>query len=333
MTETGISTRVLSGFDDPTFGPEQWEKLLADSNTDIVYLTWHWQQTWWKLHPRIQLMLIIAENNGQVVALAPFYAESGMIFFVGTGFESGYLDFIGDIGNPDVLDALLETARANVSDFSGFRFYFVPDSSSTGKHLAAAAERLGFKCYDEGETAGPVLDLASEAALAAVNKKRRTTDYERILRRDGSLEIEHMRDGRVIQPHLDEFFTQHMSRWAAKGHPSVFANQKQRTFIEQLTLVAANTGWLRFTRATWNGRPIAFHYGFCYRGRYFYEVPSFEIGFARYSPGLVLLRNLLLAAMAEGAHTFDFGIGDQEYKYKFVTHVNRARTFGLYPSG
>lgn len=42
-----------------------------------------------------QLMLILAERNGQPVALAPLFADSGMVYFVGSG-GSDYLDFVGD---------------------------------------------------------------------------------------------------------------------------------------------------------------------------------------------------------------------------------------------
>ena len=81
----------------------------------------------------------------------------------------------------------------------------------------------------------------------------------------------------------------------------------------------------------WNGRPLAFHYGFSYRGRYLYGVPSFDIELARHWPGEVLLRHVLLAAIEEDAETFDFGIGDEPYKYRFATHETMLRTWGLYP--
>src|SRR5437773_11877279 len=99
MSNSGITTRVLSGFDDPKFGPEQWEQLLAAQNCDIVYLTWQWQRAWWETFIGGDLLLILAERDGTPVALAPLYYDSGMIYLVGTGFESGYLDFVGNISD------------------------------------------------------------------------------------------------------------------------------------------------------------------------------------------------------------------------------------------
>jgi CelD/BcsL family acetyltransferase involved in cellulose biosynthesis len=333
VTTTAITTRVLDGFDDQTFGPLEWEELLARHQVDVVYLTWHWQRAWWETFQRGQLLLIVAEHDGRAVALAPLYFQSGMIYFLGTGVESGFLDFVGDINDAAVLEALLATARAVVPEFLGFRFHFVPDTSSTGDRLQAAAKRLGLSCYDEDEVFVPVLDLVGEpqAGSSAVRKKDMLR-HESVLRREGSLEIRHLQKGTDILPQLPDFFEQSIARWAVTAEKSRFANQKVRTFFERLTQVAADAGWLRFTRLDWDGRPIAFHYGFCYRGRYYWEMPSFAIDQARRSPGTVLLRQTLLAAIEEKAAKFDFGFGRRPYKLRLATGLTRLRTWGLFPS-
>jgi CelD/BcsL family acetyltransferase involved in cellulose biosynthesis len=330
METTSVRTRVLEGFDDPTFGPEQWEQLLRAGHKDVVYLTWHCQRSWWETLGRGQLLLIAAERDGQVVALAPFYTQSGMVYFVGTSFELDYLDFIGDITHPEILDALLETARDQVPGFLGFLLYFVPDRTGTGKRLQEAADRLGFLCYVEEEMLAPVLDLAGQAVTLA--DKKSLARYERRLCKEGPVEVRHLRDGEAILPQLEEFFAQHIARWKGTRNPSRFLYQKTPAFIERLTRVAAQTGWLRFTRIDWQGRPIAFHYGFCYRGRYFFGTPSFALDLARYSPGQVLLRHLLREALDDGASTFDFGTGHAPFKLRFATQVHHVRTWALYPS-
>ncbi len=331
MIATAIRTRLLSGFDDPSFGREQWERLLQAGETDVVFLTWEWQRVWWESFGRGELLLIVAERDGKAVALAPFYTDEGMIYFVGSG-GSDYLDFIGDTSEPQTLDALLKTAQECVPHLLGFEFYMVLDSSPLGRRLKAAAARLGFDCCDRDELVAPVLDLAAqpEATLAATRKKSLLA-AERFFRRAGALEVTHLRDGEAILPQLEEFFEQHRSRWSATPYPSCFHDLPQCAFYQRLTQAMAHTGWLRFTRITWEGRPLAFHFGFCYRGSYLFYKPSFAIELARHSPGQVLLRQVLLAAIEEGARNFDFGIGDEGYKNRFTTVVNRVRTWGLYP--
>ena len=136
-----VATRLAVGFDDDVVRPSLWPRLLAAGDTNEVFLTPEWQRVWWETFGRGQLLLIVAERNGEPIALAPLFADSGMIFFVGSG-GSDYLDFIGDICDNEVLDAILLTARRAVADFVGFRFYHVPDRSRTGELLRQAATRL-----------------------------------------------------------------------------------------------------------------------------------------------------------------------------------------------
>jgi CelD/BcsL family acetyltransferase involved in cellulose biosynthesis len=325
-----ITARVLHSFDDPSFAAMEWERLLATGQSDVVFLTHQWQSAWWESFGRGELLLLAAERDGVIVALAPLFTEAGMVYFVGSG-GSDYLDFVGDTSEPEVVEGLLDEARRNVRDFIGFVFYHVPETSDTGRRLGQVAERLGLKLFEEGDLPAPALDLSADRdrALAAANRKS-LLRHERFFVRDGGLKAEHLNAGDQILPQLGGFFAQHRERWAATGTPSLFNNEAQQRFYESLTRRAAHSGWLRFTRLDWQGRVIAFHFGFSYRGNYLWYKPSFAIDLARHSSGEVLLRQLLLAALAEGAHTFDFGLGDEAFKSRFATSVNRVRTWGLY---
>ena len=332
-TGKAIKTRILNGFDDPSFGMEGWQRLLEDSHRDdLVFMTWHFQRAWWETFQRGELLLIVAESDGKDVALAPFYSQSGMVSFLATEFESDRLDFVGDISDPNVLDAILQTARASVADFEGFRFYFVPDASGTGKRLEEAASRIGLSFYEEGNEVAPVIELSGqpEAALS-ITRKKSLLRHERFFQRAGKLEIHALHDGRAILPQLPAYFEQHIARWAGTSNPSRFEYPKARLLLERFTRIAGDTTWLRFTRIDWNGRPIAFDYGVNYRGRYVRGTPSFSVDLARFRPGEVLLRQTLLAAISEGARIFDFRTGDDHFKLRFATHVEHLHTWGLYP--
>ena len=326
-----VRTRVLQGFEDPSLPAREWQRLLQRSAVNEVFLTWQWQRSWWESYGCGRLLLVVAERDGQAVALAPLYADSGMIFFAGSKLAD-YLDFIGDISDSEVLEALLGTARECISDFVGFRFYKVLESSPTTAGLQKAAESLGLKWSEGKSWPAPALDLAVQIEPGkAVTEKRSLVRHERYFRREGSVKVWHLSDGEAIRPHLGEFFEQHIARWANTSSPSTFLDPAVRNFFETLTRVAACTGWLRFTRIEWEGRVIAFHFGFCYRGSYLWYKPTFAIDLARRSPGEVLLRQLLLAAIAEGATVFDFGLGDEPFKHRFATRIRRVHTWGLYP--
>lgn len=326
-----LTIHLLSSFDDPALGGEQWNALLCVGDTQTVFQTWEWQKAWWGAFGRGQLLLLAAERGGRIVALAPLFYDSGMIFFVGSG-GSDYLDFIGHIDDLDLLAALLEKARARVPDFLGFRFYHVPEQSRLAWQLRVVAQRLGLQYCDEGSLPAPQLALSAEPETArAATRKKSLRRHERFFRREGDLRVLHLHEGEAILPHLPAFFAQHIARWEVTPYPSLFHDAKQRHFYRTLTQLAASSGWLRFTRIEWQGHPIAFHFGFLYQGRFLWYKPSFDVALARRSPGEVLLRQLLLAALAEEADMFDFGLGDEPFKARFATHTAGVRTWGLYP--
>ena len=330
-TRDRVETRLLSGFDDRSLGREKWARLLQRGDTDEVFLTQDWMRAWWETLGGGDLLLIAAEVDNEVVALAPFCSEAGMVFFVGSGFQAYYLDFLGDISQPEVLDALLQAARDHVPDFQGFQFYWVPEKSRTRQFLQDAAPRLGLSIHQMWSLPSPSLDLARPELALTKTRKKSLLRHERGFRRAGSLEVLHLRDRRTVLSQLPEFFDQHIGRWAAKSKQSGFLRKPRREFFERLTCVGADQGWLRFTRIGWDGRPVAFHFGFCFKGRYQWYRPSFEIELARMSPGEVLMRQTMLAAIDEEAHTFDMGPGEQAYKARFATDANSVQAWELYP--
>jgi len=328
---SAVTTQVIHGFDDPRLDLHRWNDLLHASDTDVATLTWQWQRAWWESFPKDQLLLVTAHRDGETVAIASLVGDEGMVYFAGTGLAD-YLDFIGDVDDEAILDAILTTARDCVPKFDGFRFGGVPATSRTGERLQGTAARLGLDCYEEERADVPFLDLAAQrdAALAAATKPK-LVKRERALCRLGALDVRHFQDGDAILPNLDAFFDQHISRWGTTETPSMFLDQRYRDFVERATRFASGTDWLRFTRVDWDGSPIAFHYGSCYRGRYIFGTPTFAPAMARCSPGTTLLRHVLLAAIAEDARTFDFGPGDEAYKFRFATQVTHVETWGLYP--
>src|SRR4051794_24198324 len=63
-----------------TISTEEWDSLLHSSVSDVVFLTWQWQSTWWKhfgscegcsLH-----LLILRDERGALVGLAPLFITS-----------------------------------------------------------------------------------------------------------------------------------------------------------------------------------------------------------------------------------------------------------------
>lgn len=326
----GFTIRQLGGFDELGSAEEAWPQVLRSGPTNVIFLTKEWQATWWECFGRGELHLLAAESDGRIEAIAPMFYDSGMVYFVGSG-GSDYLDFVGNFSRPEVLASLLLEVRHVHPDFMGFLFYHVPNTSPTGALLRDVATCLGLVLTEEGGMRAPVLDLSLDPDRArAATRKQSLLRHERYFRRTGTLEVIHAWETEEIVPDLDAFFDQHTRRWRAVGQRGHFEEPSRRRFFRHLAQLAGKSKWLRFTKISHDGQPIAFHYGFMYEGEYFWYKPSFEIALAKHSPGELLIRQLLLAAISEGAHTFDFGLGEEPFKRRFASRCKEVRNWGLY---
>ncbi|HYC48360.1 MAG TPA: GNAT family N-acetyltransferase [Burkholderiales bacterium] len=306
---------------------DAWAEALRSAATRTVFQEKGWQQCWWDAYGRGDLVIVVCRAPARPPVIAPLFIDGGMAFFVGSG-GSDYLDFIGDAAAAGVLAAILGAVRERYPDLIGFRFYHVPDTSRTAEALRRAAQSLALVCHEEESLVAPALDLARGGAAAV--RKQSLVRHERYFRREGDLEVVHMRTAADIEPLLPAFFVQHVERWADTPTPSLFCDAVHRSFYERLARASDALDWIRFTLLRWNARPIAFHFGFSRDGAYLWYKPAFDRSLARRSPGEVLLRQLLLAAMEEDAHTFDFGIGDEGFKARFATRVTVVRNWGVY---
>ena len=333
-TETGVastlSTSVLSGLDDPAVGRDRWNALASSSAPGSVFSTHEWLTAWWTVYGRGRLRVIAVERDGEVTTIAPMFVDGGMAYFVGAG-GSDYLDLIGRRDEPSVT-AALERLLTDEPGLLGVQLHLVPDASSSGTALAGAARALGLTIHDEGGLVAPRLDLRSPGASDVLRKKS-LVRHENHFQRSGDLRTTHTSDAARILEQLDPFFTQHVDRWTDTGSPSLFLDEQNRRFYRALVDEARDAGWLRFTRVEWEGRAIAYHFGFCHQGTYLWYKPTFAIELARRSPGEVLLKHLLAAALEEGATVFDLGIGEEAFKRRFATDAPGVRTWGLYPPG
>jgi len=74
-----------------------------------------------------------------------------------------------------------------------------------------------------------------------------------------------------------------------------------------------------------NQRIIASHFGIIDNDRFVYLVPSYlkDKKIKKYSPGKILLNNLINFFFNSNLKYFDFAAGDEIYKIKFSNHENR----------
>ena len=309
---------------------EAWSRLVAQMPAHPVFCLPGWVSTWWTAMGGGVLRVATAVGASGPSAVVPFF-EVGHTFFLVGCVGSDHVDLAWDREHPDVLEELLREVFAQFPHLVGVQLHQLERGSDTVKELAGAAHRLGLVVTEEDPIEAPYVRL-DEARVAALTGKKSLRRHENWFRSHGELAVEHLADVALINDALPVFFDQHRRRWEGTGSPSLFEDDRQRLLFEALVEPGVREGWLRFSRVSWNERPIAFHYGFCFGGRYLWYKPSFDVDLAERSPGEVLLRHLIWEAGREEATIFDFGLGSEAFKDRFADERTEMITVGLYPA-
>lgn len=121
-------------------------------------------------------------------------------------------------------------------------------------------------------------------------------------------------------------------RWKSRqyretGLKDLFADPRNVRLFEELRAA----GVAAFSSLRAGGVLVAAHLGAVVDGRMYWWVPAYDPAFGRYSPGRVLLHDMLQASHAAGHSEFDFLIGDEAYKFFYATDVRVVAPLGAPP--
>jgi CelD/BcsL family acetyltransferase involved in cellulose biosynthesis len=76
---------------------------------------------------------------------------------------------------------------------------------------------------------------------------------------------------------------------------------------------------------------LSVHLGALTDGRLAWWVPAYDASFSKYSPGRVLMEELMHESQRRGHREFDFLIGDEPYKFTYATHNRVVGPVGRAP--
>jgi CelD/BcsL family acetyltransferase involved in cellulose biosynthesis len=105
---------------------------------------------------------------------------------------------------------------------------------------------------------------------------------------------------------LEKFYTLEASGWKGAEGTAINCNPRTRQFYDAIAQAAARDGYLSLDFLELNGQPIAGHFGFNLRGRYFLVKAGYDEAFRRYGPGQLLVNEILSQTPQRGLHEFDF---------------------------
>ncbi len=291
-----------------------WKALALASERATLFQTWEWSAAWWRHNKRGKRLfaLLVEDEQGRVIGLAPFFRSAGVLRLVGTG-GSDYLDILALPGHTLlVAQTVAQWLRENATRWLWADLQQVPPGGEA-ESLPGSETWIGETC--------PYLPLPEsyDAFLKSLGKKLRQNIgyYERSMAKTQQLELR-LATPETLSEDLEAFFTLHQLRWRGRWMPGAFASHAARAFHSGVATALLHAGNLRLHTLRLDGKPVAALYCF-HKGRTtFYYLGGFDPTLAKLSPGTVLTAKAIQHAIeTDQATTFDFLRGDEGYKYKW----------------
>jgi CelD/BcsL family acetyltransferase involved in cellulose biosynthesis len=127
---------------------------------------------------------------------------------------------------------------------------------------------------------------------------------KRQLEEQGTLELKHYSE--ADPGALKKFYDLEASGWKGAEGTAIQCDPRTQQFYDSVAQAAARDGYLSLDFLELNGKPIAGHFGFNLRGRYFLAKAGYDESFRRHGPGQLLVNEILGQTPQRSLHEFDF---------------------------
>jgi CelD/BcsL family acetyltransferase involved in cellulose biosynthesis len=309
----------------------EWrERAVAAGN---AFLTPDWYDAYLATAPEVEPFVVAAGDNERPHTLLPLVRRGKALGFAAASVG----DCFGPLCDRDGGAAGLElVGAALVAALPRWRIASLQRVEEAAVDATALALRQ----------AGARLAVTDTAVLPTVRLEGLTwADYladrsrnfrselkrkERALARSHRLEYVPAHEGEDVEAALDQHFALHELRW-----PTARADRGRRRLVEafhrEFARRAAGQGWLRLWQLRVDDRAVASWYGWNVGERYAYYQAGLDPAWGRFSPGTLLLARTIRAATEERCTTYEFLLGEEQYKRRFSTDTHNVLTLTVAP--
>lgn len=296
----------------------EWDDLLGRSPVDTIFLTWKWQDLWWRVlgipsgaEPRV----LATREGSELVGLAPLLRQ-GTTYRLAGGEEIA--DFLDVIALPGRESAVAASILGYLSDqpWDLVELRNLRRDALSLAYLAPEAQRRGFAVEVEQEDVSPRLELPAtwQAYQERLSKKDRH-ELRRKLRRlasCGEVRWYAASDPERRQADVADFIRLHRLSAEAKA---AFMTAEMEGWFQALAERFAPTGQLKLYFLELDGLRVASAICFDCRDQRLLYNSGYDPEYARLSVGLALKAYCIHDAIAAGRRVFDFLQGGESYKH------------------
>ncbi|HJW89723.1 MAG TPA: GNAT family N-acetyltransferase [Anaerolineales bacterium] len=309
---------------------EEWNRLLAQSITPVPFLRHEYLSAWWSTRgggewSQGELRVVTARQaDGNLSAIAPMFLTQNRdgldaLMLLGSIEISDYLDVIA---RPQELSsffpALLEFLDGSLgAEWQMLDWYNLLEGTPSLEALRQAAEARGWSYQRECLQTAPYVPLPGdwEIYLSGLDKKQRH-EVRRKLRRaeNGPVLVRWYTVSQVddLEREMQAFF----DLMAQEPSKQAFLTDGMRSQMRATMQAAYRENWLQLAFLEIGGEKAAGYLNFDFGNQIWVYNSGIDARFRDFSPGWVLLAQLLRWGNEQKRACLDFLRGAEEYKYR-----------------
>lgn len=322
---------------------EEWKHLFAATGCS-PFLSWEWLSTWYKAFGENRSLFILRIcREDELIGLLPLCLQNKKVF----GMNLKQLGFIGEeTGGADYLDLIVKSGdKAEILPaIFGFLKQENCFDSICLESLSSDSSTVGFlQNFDKDETERrlrrvertteicPRINLAGgwetvlKQSKRASNFKRRRKQLEKM----PNFEFRSVASPAETAAAFERFYRLHEKRWSKDGGSELSGHPRLVSFQRDLVRTLGESGLLRFDELWVEGECRASVYGLDDGRAFYYYNSGYDLEWANFSVGLVLIGLSVEAAIERGNTIYDFLRGNETYKFDWANEEAELVTISL----
>ncbi len=328
---TAFISGTLRGEDALQAFTHEWDQLARANPRATVFQTSGWYAAWVEAvaaHERAEPLILRVPAVGRMRAAVALQISQAPVATI-RPLSWPWADYHEGVGNPfdrEAIEALAGALRELVMEE---QCPLVFDDVVPGGILEEVSSRLPTKQSESSHTAA--IDLTDSAHTERVLNRREHVVKSRRLRRLGPVSCQHHSEPTEIMRRMDAFIELHSQRWAHRTDAvAPFNGGVIDDAFAAMVRHLAPRGLLLLTELLLCEKPIAMYFGFTYGCRYSGYRTAFDHELRRFSPGHLMLRQMMVDFTAYGFHELDLMRGAYAYKYDYTNRRLRNRRFEMH---
>lgn len=325
----------------------EWDELVSRSIEPVPFLRASFLRAWWRGFGRGRPRLVIVrDTGGGLVGGALFAHRWGTVrgipvreLALASNVHSNRADLVAEAGyEKEVGIALARWACRSRTGWNVLRIDGVPEESAVLRAFSGELERLGFPRGAKPAERPPWIPIenglaAFEATLAS-KWKSNLRNREKRIAAIGELTHETITSATPdLDARLDECFALEAKTWKGAQGSAIDSDPRTRRFYRQIAKDAAADGTLRLHTFRVGGRLAAFQLDVEAAAIEYVIKIGYEPELSKLSPGALLLKRVIAAAISRGLERVDLLGGDMPWKRDWTGRVRPHVSFFAFGRG